>query len=558
MRSLVVACILFAAACGGVRPVVDGPRYANQPIVWRVNDRVDIPKPATRLYARTLYHIDGLVVRRLTRVMDVRDQVRATNVNALDDVPDSTWFTNRIGVRDLTLDEIRRGPNRGEGPEQHKPWTITGSKVGGLSIGFIMKDTEGGKYLLKFDHKQHPLLETAADVIGQRILWACGYNVPEDSIVQFSRSDLKLAPDAATKDTFGGKTPLTSIELDQRLAKINMGADGQTRGLASKYLSGAPVGPFAREGVRRDDPNDRIPHEQRRELRGQVAIFAWLNHSDIQEDQSLDMWVDDPARPNRHFVQHYILDFGKAIGVSGRQNEWQYIGHAEAFDFEYMLRSLLTLGLWKRPWEDAVAPELPGVGLFDVASYNPGAWRSNSQYWPFKDADRFDAYWGAKLIMRFTKEQLQAIVDEARLPAASRDYLVDTLVARQRATAKYWFKRVNPLDNFTVEREGAGYRLCFDDLTIKYDLDEAGRHLTRYAAESADFDGKPLAWKGSAPLTTTGRTCLAGIEPATSHDGYTIVRIRTLRGALGVLPTQVHLAIAPDTGALRVIGLHRE
>ncbi len=283
-----------------------------------------------------------------------------------------------------------------------------------------------------------------------------------------------------------------------------------------------------------------------------------MNHSDIQEDQTLDMWVDDPARPGRHYLRHYILDFGKAIGVSGRQNEWQYIGHAEQFDFDYMFRSLLSLGLWKRPWEDVVAPELPGVGLFDVASYNPGAWRTNSQYWPFKDADRFDAFWGAKLIMRFTRDQLQAIVEEARLPDASRDYLVDTLVARQRATAKYWFKRVSPLDAFTVEADQVGYRLCFDDLTIKYDLDEAGRHLTRYTAESADYDGKPLPWKGSAPLTPTGRTCLTGIQPATSHDGYTIVRIKTLRGALGVVPTQVHLAIAPDTRTLRVIGLHRE
>ncbi|MBA3453115.1 MAG: hypothetical protein H0T42_08480 [Deltaproteobacteria bacterium] len=560
MRPFVLYALILAAGCGGARPLVDGPRYANQPIVWRVNDRLDVPKPAVRLYARTLYHIDGFVVRRLTRLMDVRDPVRATNVNALDEVPDSTWFTNRIGIRDLALEEIRRGPNRGAGPENHKPWTIKGSKVGGLSIGFIMKDAEGGKYLLKFDHKQHPLLETAADVIGQRILWACGYNVPEDNIVQFTRGDLVLAPDAVNKGTFGPATPLTASDLDARLAKINMAADGTTRGLASKFLGGVPVGPFSREGVRADDPNDLIPHEQRRELRGQVAIFAWLNHSDIQEDQTLDMWVEDPRDPKRHYIVHHILDFGKAIGVSGRQNEWQYIGHAEQIDFDYMFRSLLSFGLWKRPWEDVVAPKLPGVGLFDVASYNPGAWRTNSQYWPFKDADRFDAFWGAKLIMRFTREQLEAIVDEARLPdPAARAYLVDTLVARQRATAAYWFKRVNPLDAFTVERAGdAAYRLCFDDLTIRYDLDEVGRHLTRYKAEAADFDGKPTTWTGTAPLTSSGRTCMTGIQPAKTHDGYTIVRIWTLRGALGVLPTQVHLAIAPETGALRVIGVHRE
>ena len=34
------------------------------------------------------------------------------NVNSLDEVPDSTWFTNRIGRRDMSMAEIVRGPDR--------------------------------------------------------------------------------------------------------------------------------------------------------------------------------------------------------------------------------------------------------------------------------------------------------------------------------------------------------------------------------------------------------------------------------------------------------------
>ncbi len=37
--------------------------------------------------------------------------VRALNVNTVDEVPDSSWFTNRIGRRELSLDEIVRGPD---------------------------------------------------------------------------------------------------------------------------------------------------------------------------------------------------------------------------------------------------------------------------------------------------------------------------------------------------------------------------------------------------------------------------------------------------------------
>ena len=30
-----------------------------------------------------------------------REPIRAVNINTLDEVPDSSWFTNRIGIRDL-------------------------------------------------------------------------------------------------------------------------------------------------------------------------------------------------------------------------------------------------------------------------------------------------------------------------------------------------------------------------------------------------------------------------------------------------------------------------
>src|SRR5262245_47852313 len=43
-----------------------------------------------------------------------RSPIRAVNVNTLDEVPDSSWFTNRIGIRDLSIAEISRGPNKFE------------------------------------------------------------------------------------------------------------------------------------------------------------------------------------------------------------------------------------------------------------------------------------------------------------------------------------------------------------------------------------------------------------------------------------------------------------
>ena len=42
--------------------------------------------------------------------------IRAGNVNTIDEVPDSGWFTNRIGSRALTVEEVVRGPVAGPAP----------------------------------------------------------------------------------------------------------------------------------------------------------------------------------------------------------------------------------------------------------------------------------------------------------------------------------------------------------------------------------------------------------------------------------------------------------
>ena len=549
----VMACAaLFGTACGGSGKL-GAVRYENRPVVWRVNDRNDVPeKPEERTYARVLYHVDGYVVRRLTRAMEVRKSRRARNVNALDEVPDSTWFTNRIGVRDLTLDEIRRGPNLEDGPEAHKPWTITGSKVGGTAVGFLMKDARGIKYLLKFDDKRGPEMETAADVIVQRLLWACGYNVPEDDIVSFSREDLVLAKDASIKDVFGNKAPMSVAHLETGLAKVDKLPDGTYRGLASRYLPGIPIGPYAREGVRKDDPNDIIPHEDRRELRGAYAIFEWLNHTDLQEDNTLDMWHEDEAA-GRHYVMHYLIDFGKALGVMGYLNKWKWPGYTYRLDFSYMISGLFGLGVWKRQYEDLSRPELVGVGLIESENFEPGKWRPNSFYWPLEDKDRFDAFWGAKIIIRLTEQHIRTAVEQGGLSdSRSVDYLTETLVARQRKTARYWFRQVAPLDRFEVSER----RLCFEDLTARYQLEDVSH--TTYDIAGYDYDGRATGWTSTASPGDDGRVCADGLDPSGAKDGYTIVRVVTRRGKSRLPPTLVHAARDSEAGQLHVIGLRRK
>jgi len=550
---LVILGLALVAACAH-RPPAGELRFHNQAPVWRVNDRTPLPAaPKERIYNRTLYQTDGFVVRRATRGMDVQLDLRAADVNALDEVPDSTWFTNRIGARELSLDELRRGANLAPSPFDHRPWKIISGKAGGTAVGFVFEDTRGDRYILKFNRPQLPEMETGAHAIVHRILWAIGYNVPEDYVGDIARDDLVLAPGATTKDELGAKRPLTAVEVETSLAKIARAPDGRYRVLASRYLPGKPIGPYAREGVRADDPNDVIPHERRRSLRGQFPIFAWLNHTDLQEDNTLDIFVKDERGGH---VVHYLIDFGNALGTMGAGLSWQTVGHTYRVDWGLGVRTLFGLGLWKRPWDGMRPPGIRGIGLYDAEHYEPGAWRPNSFYWPLEDTDRFDAFWGAKLLMRFTRAQLAAIVDEAQFtdPRATT-YVLETLIARQRMTARYWFDKVAPLDQFTIQPERDGtHRLCFTDLTLAYRLRSAS---TRYDIDAYDHAGNAIGYRRSIHAMADGRTCVGGLVPALSQDGYTIVRLRVHRNAWTMPAVKVHLA-RDSRGRLSVIGLRRD
>lgn len=543
MKSLALSSFVLAACVG--TSSLPAARYHDAPPVTAVDDRRDTPRPPKpRVYNRWLYQLRGNVVAPIKRALDLPAHRRALGTNALDEVPSSTWFTNRLGVREVTPDELRAGPGCAGSPEPHRPWTVHSTKVGGANVGFIISDARGEKYILKFDKPGLPETETAAGVIVGRLLWGMGWNVPEDHVVSFRPDDLVLAPDAKIKDVFGHSRRLRRAELAQMLARVDVDPDGRFRGLASRMLDGKWLGGHPGEGTRADDPNDRIPHERRRDLRGSYAMFSWLDHIDIKEDNSLDMLVADPADPARHYVKHYQIDFGSALGTNAAAAHNPRVGHEYTVDFASLAASLASFGLRERVWEDRTYPALRGVGLFDAAHYDPGQWKPlYAGYLPFHTADRIDKLWGAKILIRYTRDQIRAAVDAGRLsdPRAA-DYLVDVLIARQRKTARYWFERTSPLDGFAV----AGSALCFDDLMRTHALSEAA---TTYTATVFDYDGRQLA--SHPPIrATASRTCTAPLALAP----YTIVRITTKR--LGrALDVFVH--VARDEAGARVIGIYR-
>jgi hypothetical protein len=534
---LAITITCLASACGSTSPV--GPvRFVNAPPATRVNDRVDVPRtPRERPPSLLTYQYDSYYLLA-QRGFDLTPNPRARGVNSFDEVPDSTWFTNRIGVRDMSPDEIRRGPP-GESPEGHFPWLIESSKLSGDAIGFLVRDSRGVRFLLKFDESHAPEVETGAAPIVARLLWAAGYNVPSEHVVYFDRRDLRIAPDA--------KPGIDHAIVQARLAQIAFTGNGKIRALASIFIEGKTLGGTPRLGVRRDDPNDTIPHELRRDQRGIRALAAWLGHTDLKEDNTLDVWQADPANPRVHYVVHYQLDFGKALGGMSRVNRRWTSEYQYRVDPEEWTASLVSLGLHRQPWEGRPDPQIYGVGLYTAEQYDPDDWKPDgiSQF-PVIFADRFDQFWGAKILIRFTPAQIAAAVETGRYsdPRASR-YLVNTIMKRQRATARHWFREVNPIDHVVVDPG----RLCFTDLALRYKLEQPG---TRFTATMHDSRGRRIA-RGQTLADVNGKACI-GLALAQGADRYTIVRLESSRG----LPaTLIHVAVDPKTRRPRVIGIHR-
>lgn len=549
--------LVATAACA--TPQAGHVRFHNQAPITEVNDRRNVPKPPDETYhRRVLTRFDVNYHRRLTRWMEMRAVERAANVNSIDEVPSSTWFTNRIDAHGVTVDELRRGPNATGTPEAHLPFVVKSSKSEGKSFGLIVEDQRGKKFILKFDPTAFPEVETAADAVVQRLMWAAGYNVPENYVVLLKRKDLVLSKKSEVKDDVRGDEPMTEEFLDQFLSNVHVTKDGTLRGLASLFLEGKPVGGHHRDGVREDDPNDHVPHQKRRELRGLYAFYSWVDLTDMKVDQTLDMYVEDPEDPKTHYLMHYLVDFGKSLGAQTQSARNRALSHAYALDPRDMTLSLLSLGLWRRSWEGKTAPEIRGVGMFESETYVPHRWKPHTpNYFPLLDADRFDGFWAAKIFMRFTPEHLRAAVENGRYsdPRAV-DYIHRTLLARQRKAAAHWFSQVAPLDRFVVESKGQAQQLCFHDLALHYGLAGAPAD-TVFRMRAYDANGSALDWTHSIPGSLDGRACTTVLPPV-GGDGYTIIKIELARRGKSLPPVLVHVARDPATREPRVIGLRRE
>ncbi len=409
---------------------------------------------------------DNSIFRPFARVFAVDPAGEAVNVNAFDEVPDSAWFQNRIGIGKLSREELLRGACTTEemlDASGAKPdsWLIDQGKPNGASPGFRIKVDGKRKYMLKTDTKEQPERPSAASAIGAAIYHAVGFNTSCEQVVYLDPRILKLAPGLEVTDNTGVTKPFDRAALSRVLEQATKQGE-LLRLQASAWLPGYLLGPFRYEGTRSDDPNDVIPHEDRRDLRGARVLAAWINHFDAREQNTMDAWISvNPGAKDSSpgFVRHYYLDTSDSFG-----SEWaedgisRRLGNSYLLDFEDIGTDFVTFGAKSQPWDRAQrTPGMEAFGYFHHRDFEPERWKNEYPNPAFSRASERDNAWMARLLARFSPDDVKALVSLGRFSRPEHAaFLTEVLEKRLQKILSRYLLQLSPLAKLGVDNDTLG------------------------------------------------------------------------------------------------------
>lgn len=429
----------------------------------------------------------------------------AQDVNAFGQVPDSEWYENRIARRPFTANDAFLGAARSTGPATGVLRVVSG-KLNGASPGFVVRDIAGVTWYLKFDPPASPELSTSAETITSRLLWLAGYHVAEVFALDIEPKRFVLDANAKTKDEHSGKRLMRQEDLDALVSPLNTDVAGRVRVLASREPDGIVLGPFDYRGIATDDPNDRIPHEHRRSLRGLWVFSAWLNNTDTRNQNSLDVWrpVSDDGRG---IVRHYLLDFGNSLGATGTREKTAGEGYQYVVDWGQMLSNLFSFGL-RYPPRFARSP-YRSVGLFEAKLFNPEDWSPEFRNPAFDEATRDDTFWACSVLARIQPDHVRAAVTAGRYHEdGATTYVIETLLERRRKLLNYGFAGYLELDQPRVRAS----LLLLDDLRALAGLPSLGPIQWRVRWNHTRGSDRDLATGTLTPSTPATPTATSSGE----------------------------------------------
>jgi hypothetical protein len=432
--------------------------------------------------------------------------IRAQDINTLGEVYDGAWYEARHGRRKMTIAELTAGPGENRQPADGT-WTVVSAKSEGITPGFMIRDSRGDLFFIKFDPVENPEMATSADVISSKFFYALGYHVPENYTVYFDRDRLEISGDATIRDARGEKRPLSSRDIGEILLRTPREPNGTHRATASRLIAGDILHSFRYYGTRADDPNDIVPHEHRRSLRGLHVFCAWLAHDDSRAINTLDVLVKEGPL---QYIKHFLIDFGSTLGSASTKANSPRSGFEQFFTWKSSATEFFTLGLWVPPWARIRYDEIPSVGRFSSQHFDPLKWTPEYPNPAFNNRLPDDIFWAARQVMRFTDDEIRAVVKTGRYSDPAAERLVgDVLIARRDAIGRAYLSNPLSLDNVRID----GSRIVFDDLAQRYGYQKSVEY--RYQWHSFDNQSER---KETIVAATSAEVPAAALSPILALD----------------------------------------
>lgn len=493
-RALFLLAVVLLASCGGYRPA----KLADRAPVTIVHDDEPIERPAESVFIEELYQADAYVRREVVKALDPRRTPRALDVNSFDEIPRSSWYH---GVPDSSRPLLGY---RRDGPPQ-PPFSLLDEAATQPDARRI-RDARGLTYELLADYDERHGMRTSAAAIASRLVHALGYRTPEVYVI---------------RDHEG-----------RRVA-------------ATRWPIGVDLGPTPINRRRPDDPNDHLPHVDRRSLRALELVGAWLSLSHLGPTVLRDVYVGEPGEGH---VEHYITGLEGALGVQEWEDAVAFAADPDREKGDFAFR-LFSMGL--SPIPPAIVPEThwPSVGLF-YEHLQPERHRISP---PFEPSDRLrpeDGYWIAKRIAGIPLEAIATALHAGQLEPAPTNWLFQVLHLRRAAVVAWGYDQTTPLELVTLRDDGTTADLIMADLAVAAGFVSPERRS--YEVTFHDEEGEPIA--PSRRLDAPGSLVALRLPRALSDHAYAVVRIGARRDDKP-LPRRFEVHLRPDAEGHRIAGL---